>query len=96
MRKSTFRQRAMGLGAACLLAFSASAAAGEVWLGLGYDRVYNGHGFDLHKLGDVYILYFYTYDQDGNPEWVLGLAQMDGGVLAGTTFAAESCGLSWL
>ncbi|KAA9130207.1 hypothetical protein F3N42_13655 [Marinihelvus fidelis] len=62
---------------------AASLLAEEVRLGLGYDRARNGHGFELHKFGDLWSLYFYTYDANGDPEWFLGLAEMDGGLLAG-------------
>ena len=33
--------------------FAGPAVAEEVLLGLGYDRTRDGHGFDLHKLGDT-------------------------------------------
>lgn len=66
-----------------LLVLAAPVDAEEVLLGLGYDRSRDGHGFDLHKLGEAYILYFYTYDDTGDPEWFLGVSSMDNGVLAG-------------
>jgi hypothetical protein len=66
------------------LALTASPVkAEEILLGLHYDRARDGHGFELHKLGDTYILYFYTYDRRGDPEWLLGVAEMDNGVLSG-------------
>jgi hypothetical protein len=70
-------------GLALLMIFSIPAAAEEVILGLGYDRARDGHGFELHKAGDVWILYFYTFDRRGDPEWYLGTGNMAEGVLQG-------------
>lgn len=72
---------ALALCGLALLAMPVKAE--EILLGLHYDRARDGHGFELHKLGDTYILYFYTYDELGDPEWLLGVAQMDNGVLSG-------------
>ncbi len=60
-----------------------TAIAEEVMLGLGYDRSRDGHGFELHKDGDLWILYFYTFDRRGDPEWYLGTGAMRDGVLQG-------------
>ncbi len=57
--------------------------AEPILLGLGYDRARSGHGFDIHKVGDSYIFIFYTYDQDGQPEWFLGSGRFQNGVLSG-------------
>ncbi len=35
---------------------------------------HNGHGIDLQKAGQVYTVIFYTYDEDNNPTWFLGVA----------------------
>ena len=35
------------------------------------------------KVGDNYILFFYTYDDFGEPEWLLGVAPIDDGAIAG-------------
>lgn len=53
-----------------------NAQATDLLAGLGYDRAHDGHGFDLHKSGDQWLLYFFTYDESGNPEWYLGLGNM--------------------
>jgi len=66
-----------------LLLIATSSQAATVQLGLGFDRAHNGHGFDLHKVGNTYVLYFYTYDAMGDPEWLLGIADMKGGVISG-------------
>ena len=55
--------------ALCTLTLLASpAAAEEVLLGLYYDRAHDGHGYELHKVGDLYVLYFYTFEDSGDPE----------------------------
>ena len=56
---------------------------GQIQLGLGFDRNHDGHGYELYKVGETYQLFFYTYDSDGNPEWYLGVAEMNGGWLQG-------------
>ena len=66
-----------------LLLLATPAAAEEVLLGLYYDRAHDGHGYELHKVGDIYVLYFYTFEDSGDPEWLLGVAEMDNGVIAG-------------
>lgn len=80
-----------------LLLFSimmGSANAETIRLGLAFDTERNGHGFDLHKVGDTYILFFYTYDQNGDPEWYLGVAEIKDGVISGPldrfTYDAQS------
>ncbi len=60
--------------------------ADEVLAGLGWDHAHNGHGFDLHKSGDQWILYFYTYDEAGNPEWYVGVGEMQYETIAGDFF----------
>jgi len=71
-----------------------SAHAEPIKLGLGFDIERNGHGFDLHKVGDTYILFFYTYDQNGDPEWFLGVTEINDGVISGPldrfTYDAQS------
>lgn len=48
--------------------------------GMGYDITRNGHGFELQRQGDQYYLYFYSYDADNNPEWFLGIGEIENGV----------------
>ena len=71
------------LCAICLLSSSLPVFAAEVSLGLGYDRSRDGHGFDLHKVGNTYVLYFYTYDESGSPEWLMGVSEIESGVIEG-------------
>ena len=68
---------------ALLMVITTPAVAEEVIFGLGYDRSRDGHGFELHKAGDLWILYFYTFDRRGDPEWYLGTGTMVDGVLQG-------------
>ncbi len=81
------RQKGSNWLAVWLIAMAAlccqSAVSETIQMGLGYDRAHNGHGFDLHRAGNTYILYFYTYNDAGAPEWFVGIADMDGGVIAG-------------
>jgi len=49
--------------------------------GLAFDPVRDGHGLELQKAGDTYFLLFYTYADDGNPEWFLGTGTQSGGVV---------------
>lgn len=55
-----------------------------------YDRTHSGHGIDLQLArrdpvyGDVYILVFYTYDANGNPEWYLANGNVIDGVFVGS------------
>lgn len=51
-----------------------------------YDRRRAGHGIDLQRYrrdpaGDIYFIVFYTYDQNGTPEWFQGLGRLNGDVL---------------
>ncbi len=66
-----------------LFALSAPAQADEIMAGLGYDRAHDGHGFDLHKVGKRWVLYFYTYDKAGQPEWYLGIGDMQFETISG-------------
>lgn len=48
-----------------------------------YDPKYNGHGFIIEYAGrdDLYYSMFYTYDNDGKPEWYLSYTILENGVL---------------
>jgi hypothetical protein len=48
-----------------------------------YDPKYNGHGFIIEYAGrdDLYYSMFYTYDEDGMPEWYLSYTFLENGVL---------------
>ncbi len=43
--------------------------------GLYFDSQYNGHGFSIDEIGrdNLYYSVFYTYDDEGNPEWFSAL-----------------------
>ena len=51
--------------------------------GLWYDLSRNGHGFVVEPIGvnNLYFTVFYTYDDEGNPEWYTSLATFENGVL---------------
>ncbi len=52
----------------------------EVTTGLYFDSQYNGHGFSLDEIGrgNLYYSVFYTYDDEGNPEWFSALQRYVG------------------
>lgn len=52
----------------------------DVPRGMWFDRARNGHGFDFQRSGDNWFLVFFTYDDDGNPEWFLAVGQIEEGV----------------
>src|SRR5690606_42011450 len=48
-----------------------------------FDPARNGHGIDLHRvegLPDTYMLVFYTFDAQGDPEWYLAIGRIIDGV----------------
>ncbi|HET9484160.1 MAG TPA: carboxylesterase family protein, partial [Xanthomonadales bacterium] len=38
--------------------------------GLWYDRAHPGHGVDVQQVGATYLVVFYTFGADGEPEWL--------------------------
>ena len=66
------------------LFFSSNIDAETFKLGLHYDVTTDGHGFDLHKVGNTYVLFLYTYDDNGDPEWFLGVGEWNDGVINGS------------
>jgi len=70
----------------CLLWFAQSAPvlAHEPAPGLWYSPDHDGHGFDLQRKGDNYVVVFYTYDDQNQPVWYLSVASNTDGVLSGT------------
>jgi len=79
---SGFNLRSMGLAVPMLAPLgwsNASATApvfGQTIPSNWFDSTHNGHGFDFQVVlrdpvagHDVYLLTFYTYDANGNPEW---------------------------
>lgn len=59
------------------------AAATDLKLGLRYDQARNGHGLSVHRLGHNYIVFFYTYQADGSPDWYLCTGPMLNGAISG-------------
>jgi len=51
--------------------------------GLWYDPAHDGHGFIVESVGanDLYYTLFYTYDNNGNPEWLNSVTTLTNGVL---------------
>ncbi len=51
--------------------------------GLWYDKSRNGHGFVIEPIGNEqdYFTIFYSYKDDGTPEWYTSLAKLENGVL---------------
>ncbi len=49
--------------------------------GLYWDPQKDGKGFDIHQVGDDYIVFAYDFRADGSPVWYLGTAMHDQGVL---------------
>lgn len=52
-------------------------------LGLYYDRARSGHGFVIEPIAntDLYFTVFYTYKDDGTPEWYTSLTALENNVL---------------
>ncbi len=49
--------------------------------GMWYDRAHDGHGMVIEPVtDDLYYVLFYTYDENGNPEWMASLASVENGV----------------
>lgn len=55
-------------------------------LGMWYDPARDGHGIDFQRAGDTYFLVFYTYDDQGDPEWYLAIGSVDNGLFSGELF----------
>lgn len=71
------------LVAMCVAPFRA--VADDIDTGLYFDPEHNGHGFDLQQVGRRWVMVFYSYDADANPEWMLGVLHVDeAGALSGT------------
>ncbi len=51
--------------------------------GLWYSPAFDGHGFDLQRAGEVYVVVFYSYDSRTEPIWYLSVASESDGVLSG-------------
>ena len=57
--------------------------APQIQPGLWYDSSRNGHGFAVEALGfnDLYFTIFYSYKDDGTPEWFTSLSTLENGIL---------------
>ncbi len=51
--------------------------------GLWFDPEHNGHGFSIEPIAnsDLYFTIFYTYKDDGSPEWYTSLSKFENGKL---------------
>lgn len=69
-----------------LVAFhlSVDATAGEPATGLWFSPEFDGHGFDLQRIDDRYIVVFYTYLETGEPVWYFSVAAESEGVISGS------------
>ncbi len=54
---------------AIFLLFCCGNVFAEVKPGPWFDRARNGHGIDIQRSGDTYLVNLYTFDQNGEPEW---------------------------
>ena len=52
--------------------------------GLWFSPEHSGHGFDLQKFGELYIIIFYTYSDDNQPVWYFSVATKTDEKLSGT------------
>lgn len=81
----TFASRAAGILLLALGLAPLRVAAGHIEPGLYFDPAHNGHGFDLQQVGRRWVMVFYSYDSDSNPEWMLGVLHVDeAGSLSGS------------
>jgi hypothetical protein len=56
-------------------AFTITAAFSGAW----FDATQNGHGFLFQVLpGGLILVYWFTYDSEGNPVWFFGVGTIDG------------------
>lgn len=57
--------------------------AAKIQPGLWYDPTHNGHGFVIEPIAnsELYFTVFYTYKDDGTPEWYTSLASFENGML---------------
>ena len=67
----------------CALFLSSSVLAHEPSPGLWFSPEHNGHGFDLQKTGDQYIVVFYSYTDQSEPVWYLSVASESHGRVSG-------------
>ena len=58
-------------------------SAANVQPGLWYDQSRNGHGFAIEPVGydDLYYTLFYSYRENGTPEWFSSLSKLQNGIL---------------
>ncbi len=64
--------------------------------GFYFDPERNGHGLEFRLAGqdgagvDVYVLTFYSYNQDGTPEWYQAIGRMRNGAFIGQRLPSEN------
>jgi|GEM_PF-5389178 len=52
-------------------------------MGFSFDPIKNGHGIHISQSGSVFYLYFFSYDQYGEPEWFIGDSTFTNNQLSG-------------
>jgi len=62
---------------------SANLAAIEPATGLWFSPDFDGHGFDLQRIGDRYVNVFYTYSEASEPIWYFSVASEFAGQVSG-------------
>ena len=66
------------------LMLCAQVDAAEPATGLWFSPDHDGHGFDLQRVDDRYIVVFYSYTKSSEPVWYLSVASEENGMLSGT------------
>jgi hypothetical protein len=51
--------------------------------GLWFSPKFDGHGFDLQRIDDRYVVVFYSYSENGEPVWYFSSATETDGVISG-------------
>jgi len=69
----------MRKAAAVLLLIWCGNAIAAAPLGPWFDRARNGHGIDIQRSGDTYLVNLYTFDETGEPEWFAAQGSLDAG-----------------
>ncbi len=61
------------------------AVAVDAYEGFLFARSKSGHGMELRRAGSIYNLIFYTYTEDGSPDWYIAQGDFSDGVFSATT-----------
>ncbi len=67
-----------------------SVASLDVYSGSWYDPAHDGEGWIVEVLDEhSAVIYWFTYDPDGNQSWLVGVVDLDGNTLAGELLIAS-------